>query len=340
VQPTNGVRGDAHTRAPGRIDDDMDERVEVGQAAHAVRRRWALVIVLVLVGAAAGWLRYATAGQMYEAKTSILVGPSLRWSSLTQDDVSVSQDLAHVYGDLAQRQPVLQPIVRDLDLPWTWQQLRGHIRVSFPSDAPQVLQITVRAPTAERAGAVAAALGQQLTAIAPGESQREAAARNFAWGQLQTVQADILKAQERLRRLQTQASVNGSFAPGVAAAQQALISEQQMYSSLLNVLANHPPTNRLEILEPAPATGAPVHPDPLRDVGAGAVAGLVLALMLAYILEFRRRRSRVAAERVPELPMPPSREARSDDEDNVVDRRRASFGEIRAERRRRGSGLA
>lgn len=316
-----------------------DDRVEVGRAAHGVRRRWALVLILVLIGATIGWLRYERSSPVYQARTSILVGPSLRWSSLTQDAVSVSQDLAHVYGDLAERQPVLQAVVTELQLPSTWQQLRSHVRVSFPSDAPQVLEISVTAPTPDQAAAMAAEIAKQVTGMGPGASQREAAARNFAWGQLQAVQEDILSAQERLRRLQTQAFASGVTTPGVVAAQQAVVTEQQMYSTLLNVLANHPPTNRLEMLEPAQASSVPIGPSLIRDVGGGALTGLLIALTLAYIFEFRRRsQARHPREGVPELPQPPSRFRRSTNSDEMESRRVSSEGREQVRSRRGSAG--
>jgi capsular polysaccharide biosynthesis protein len=315
-----------------------ENRVEVGRVANGVRRRWLLVVILMLLGAALGFVRYEQSGPAYQARISVLVGPSLRWSSLTQDDVTVSQDLAHLYGDLVERQPVLQATVTQLGLPGTWQQLRNHIRVSFPSDAPQVLQITVTAPTAERAAAMAAEIGKQVTTLAPSGSEREAAARNFAWGQLQTVRADIVRSQAELGRLEANASPGAAPAPGLAAARQALVTQQEMYASLLNVLTNHPPTNRLEILEPSEASSTPVGGNLVLDVGGGALVGLVAGLVIAYIFEFRRRAD-ASRRGVPELPLPPAQAAR---EDGDLDRRPVSIGTARGdderERLRRGRG--
>jgi capsular polysaccharide biosynthesis protein len=267
----------------------MTERVELGDVIRALLRRWSVLLVFTIAGAAAG-LGYTTlVVPVYQATTSILVGGSTDASDTTSEDIVTSQGLATTYADLARREPVLQGAIDELRLPGTWEQLQRHVRVSLPPNNLQLIVIAAEAGSPERAIAIAEEVANQLVALGPrsGDSTVE-----FVRDRLKELEDDIRSRESRIAELQASlaSATEGEqkeIQSRIAQLQALIISWQGNYTSLLEFLDRQGSANTLQVIESAHADPVPVRPNRKMNVILGAGLGLLLGSLLAYWLAFR-----------------------------------------------------
>jgi capsular polysaccharide biosynthesis protein len=267
----------------------MTERVELGDVIRALLRRWPVLLVFTIAGAAAG-LGYTTlVVPVYQATTSILVGGSTEASDTTSEDIVTSQGLATTYADLARREPVLQGAIDELRLPGTWEQLQRRVRVSLPPNNLQLVVIAAEAGSPERAIAIAEEVANQLIALGP--RSRDSTVE-FVRDRLEVLQDNIKTREARIAELQaslpsaTETEQN-TIQSRIAQLQALIISWQGNYTALLEFLDRQGSANTLQVIESAHADPTPVRPDRKMNVILGAGLGLLLGSLLAYWLAFR-----------------------------------------------------
>jgi succinoglycan biosynthesis transport protein ExoP len=137
----------------------------------SLRRYWAAIVALVVLGAVGGYLYAASKTPVYRASTSVLVTSELgnTGSDLVQGSTYV-QNLVSSYVVLASSPKVLQPVIDDLNLDTTPQAL-GH-RVSADSPLNTVLiNINVSGTdprdTADVADSVTKSLSDAVADVSP-----------------------------------------------------------------------------------------------------------------------------------------------------------------------------
>ena len=274
------------------MNTDIDGRMPT------VLRRWYLLLLLTIGGAGIGYVASSVVPPVYQATTSILVGQPLQAADLSKDDIEASQQLALTYADVVRRQPILDGVVKSLDLYASWQDLRDRVHTELPPDNPQLIVLTVDAASPGEAVDIASETADQLIALSPtgGEFQAATDIQDFVRSRLDALQRDIRQRQQQVRQLERELAVAGSALASqdlqrrIEAHQNLIIGWQQNYASLLNLLEAQESPNYLELLERAEADPIPVRPDIILNTGLGAGIGLFLAIGIAYLLEGGSRR--------------------------------------------------
>lgn len=292
----------------------MNDFVELRHISRIVRRWWWILIVTTMLAVLVGYTFTEQQTKIFRATTSLIVGPAIQNAPLDRRNFEISQELAGVYADIAQRQPVLQGVVDTLRLNQSWQSLRSQVRVD-PVAATQLLEISVEATSPELATAIADEVARQLILISPtalGDETEDESDR-FVRQRMARLQANIEAGQHRIDALQGSMS---DFA-GISLVQlrqrqdeiqmlETLIAAWETnYANLYSSLQEDEASAQLTVFEPAQARPTPVRPLLKLNLLISAVIGLGLGLGLIVWLGTADDTLRSADEVTDTLTLPP-----------------------------------
>ena len=145
----------------------MSQRVELRTIVVATLRRWWLVVPLTLFAAGVAFAVSLSITPVYRASTSVLVGGGLDDTSVSADDIDVSEHLTLTYADMVGRQPVLQGVVDSLGLRTTWQQLRTRVHGELVPGNTELIVITADGPSTQEATGIASLPSLSVTLTVP-----------------------------------------------------------------------------------------------------------------------------------------------------------------------------
>jgi Mrp family chromosome partitioning ATPase/capsular polysaccharide biosynthesis protein len=274
-------------------------------------RRYAWVLVLAaLVASLTTFFVLNGEPTMYEAKTRLLVGPTLDSPSPDINSLRIGGQLMTTYADLATTRPFLESINNKLDQKINLEVLGGMMEIRQNADA-RILTIFVRHTDPKQAVAIANAAAQSLIERSPSHDQTTAELRsklteqsrqleqvvsnaNAAIPKLEAEYASWAKQAEDLEALgQTpETSKDLAHAWGHMSFLMTQITEQRsrasdalrMLTTMYGLLSGAD-TNQIEIIEPAGAV-FPVNQNlPLR-AAASALAGMLLVMSLIFAYEY------------------------------------------------------
>ena len=260
--------------------------MELRQYAAVV---WKWLWLIVLATAVASFFSYMAARKqplIYEAKTTLMVGPALQKQNLSQADFWLGQALAQTYSEVARRQPIRQATMEALGLSWLPEY------VVKPVANTQLLEIRVVDTVPERAAAVASELANQLILHSPTQPQGEREQRRqFIEQQLNDLEANIKITKEEIAKLEH--ALDGMFSARqiadtqnqIAALQQKLNTYQGNYAQLLSSLGEGS-VNTLTVVEPATVPTVPIGPKKTLTILLAASIGFILAVGAAFLLEY------------------------------------------------------
>lgn len=125
--------------------DDREDVIDLMELFHVLLRRWYLILICGLLGAAAafGYTKIRIVPQ-YEASSMIYI---LEASDI---NLSLSKQLMVDFATLAKSRPVVEKVIDELELNATYEQLVSTITIANPSDT-SILKISVRNPDPELA---------------------------------------------------------------------------------------------------------------------------------------------------------------------------------------------
>lgn len=272
----------------------MNDFVELRQYVTAIRRRWWLILLGALLGAALGYGISQKLPIVFEATASLMVGQSIQATDLNSQDIQTSERLALTYAEIAERQPVLQGAVEALELPVHWQQLRRQVEVK-PVVGTQLLEVTAEAASPKEAQLLANEIARQLILLSPTSPQLNEAGQEsilFVRERLSSLESRIQNAQARIAELES-VMATASTATGMEVLQdevntlEGLITDwENNYAGLLGVVKEEKSANYLAIIEIAQLDPNPVRPVVQLNVLLASVVGLFLALGLVVMLEY------------------------------------------------------
>lgn len=250
-----------------------------GPALVGMRRRWKLVVGLVLLGALAG-LGYATARPPeFDAKSSLVVG-EVFGGSPTDDSVKASAALASSYADLARREPVLGPVATAHGL-GDWRRLQQQVHTQPGDKNPLLIQIQVTAESSDLASQLAEAIARQLVAMTANAPETSATA--FAQRELGRLETSITQTESRIDELngELDARPDGATATRLESElrdlRARLVELQTSYQAMLDRFGVAGAAGEIRIVEHAYAFTSPLRPDPLALTIAGMAVGLAVA---------------------------------------------------------------
>ncbi|MPZ63258.1 MAG: glycosyltransferase [Propionibacteriales bacterium] len=279
---------------PAEADRPAPEGDDIGQLLSRMRARLGTCITLTVLGGLAGFGYAQVQAPEFQAMTSLIVGDVIGGPA-DKEALDASASLAATYADLARREPVLRPVAES-GFAKSWQELQRRVHAQVGDKNPQLVQVTVLAPTAHKADELAAAVADQVVTMSRdrGNSKRS----RFANQQLARIEDKITATQERMDtvegRLNPDATPRnaGELADELLQLEETLDNLEDEYADMQQLTGADPDGAKVAILEHSYPSRTALRPDLIALVAAGAGTGLALAAGLAY-LSGRRRTVRV-----------------------------------------------
>jgi non-specific protein-tyrosine kinase len=249
----------------------------------AIVRPWIpLVIVSVLLAGGVAFLVSSVLPKTYEAKSTLIVGQSLSSANPDINQLLVSQRLSTTYATVATKRPILDAVIKDLNLGVTSTDLATRVRAEAPLDSA-LLTISAQDSDPNRAAAIANSMGEQLIAASPAIQGREAEIQS-------SIDSDVTATQNQIEAIQaqvTQLSALTDRTPKQDAdldtLDSRLVSLRATLASLLGLESGN--ANLLSVIEPAVAPTAPISPNRIQNTFLAAVLALLVVAGVIALIE-------------------------------------------------------
>ena len=257
--------------------------MELRHLVRTVRRWWWLVLLGGMIGAAAGYAFAAWQQPGYAADAIVLIHPEQTEGSSAFDEAQASSQLAATYRRLVSTRAVLQPVIDQLDLPRSVDELGDRVSTEAVVDLP-LLEIVARDPeprrAAEIANAVAASLDRQSREQARELSDQAGAA---IADRIVEVEAAIAEAERQVAELEQSPDAFDPENQDEFATRQARLESLEASLRSLQAAASTADVNAaiagawITLWSPAAAPEEPATPRTLLLIVLGALAGLMIA---------------------------------------------------------------
>jgi succinoglycan biosynthesis transport protein ExoP len=137
--------------------------VELKDYIRVVRKRWQIIVAVMLVVVAGAALATALSPKVYEAKTRLFVSTSgSSDSNALLSGSNFTQQRVKSYADVITTPNVLDPVIRTLGLKTTAASLGAQITATVPLDTV-IIEVAVTSASPRVAAQVADAVGRQFT---------------------------------------------------------------------------------------------------------------------------------------------------------------------------------
>jgi capsular exopolysaccharide synthesis family protein len=247
---------------------------------------WWLIAAATLIAAAVSFI--ATRGQpdVYEARTTLMIGRLMSDPNPTTGELVLGQELAAAYADIAKRQLVRDATMKALDI----RRLPEYQAQALLNT--QILEIYVKDQDPALAQQVANELAHQLTLLSPTNVQSEDQDhQEFLNSQIDNLETQIEETQAQIDQLQLDLG-NMISAQEITDAKTQLFGLETKLTTLQTNYANLISTtdqgasNTLNIIEPAALPARPVASTELTTIVLAAMVGFMLSTGAAYLLEY------------------------------------------------------
>jgi len=249
----------------------------------ALLRKWLwLVILLAVIAAAASFVISRRSTRVYQASVTLMVNQAANPAATAgYSDILTSERLAQTYASLLVSRPVLDETAQRLGI--SPRLLEGAITVTRVRDT-QLLQIKVDGTIPELTAQIANTLPEVFVARnAEMQLGRVAASKSKLEEEIANTEKDLADTQQQLKtitddaqrtRLETSlAQYRSTYSTLVASYQQVKLAEAQA-------------TNNIVVAEPAAVPDRPIRPRTQTNVLLATVAGALLALGIAFLIEY------------------------------------------------------
>ena len=219
----------------------------------------------------------------YEGTTTLIVGQSLSAVNPDYNALLASQRLSQTYADVATTGT--DPGQGHLEaLGTTPDELLKRLSADALRDST-LIKIVARDSDPNRAAAIANAVADELIAASPAIQGRAQDAQNFIDAELRSIQSQIESSQAEVSRLSGLPARSASQEQDLQTAQNRLVTLRSTYATLLASSSNSS-SNLLSVVEPAKAPLQPASPRPLLNTVLAAILGLLVALGIAFLIEY------------------------------------------------------
>ena len=260
-----------------------------------LRNWWWLAILIPVTAAGAGYaVTRGTTEVQHVARTAVLVGQTAAPAS-DLDEARLRQALVPTYAELVRKSVVTAPVVEKLQLAETAEDLANSLRVHTTEDT-QLIEIVVRRKDRAQAVEIANAVGDQLVALTANVAGPDQGTRD----RLAELNRKIAETQAQVESLSAQ-YFQLPVPPGTE--QPPLPGEGAFLLERINLLHTNirmwqesardleagipkevaPP---LTIVEKAATSHAVRAQSPERNALLAGAAGLLLAVFLAFALDY------------------------------------------------------
>ena len=147
--------------------------MELSDYLATLRRYWVAIVVIILVGAGAGFDVVRASTPLYKSTSSVFVSATSgeNASDLVQGS-AYTQNLIQSFAALAQMPSVLDPVIQELGLDVTAQTLAKSISADAPLNTI-IIEITVVNASPEMSAKVANAVAESLSTVAQSLSPKK-----------------------------------------------------------------------------------------------------------------------------------------------------------------------
>jgi non-specific protein-tyrosine kinase len=267
--------------------------MELRQYVSSLLRWWWLLVLSISIAAVASYVASSRQPRIYQTTTTLLVGQVIQKNNPSNNDFTTTERLAESYAQMAQRQPILQSTVESLGLNTSWQSLRWRVNAAS-IQRTQLLGISVKDSSPERAVAIADEIAYQLVLQSPSSPENKARQERslFVQSQLDDLEARIETAKSRVIELEAELDAALSarqiqdLQTEISNLETLITNWQANYSDLLDFLDGGDSPNYLTVIEPAQIPTQPVSPNVATNVMLAAAVGFALALAAALLLEY------------------------------------------------------
>lgn len=255
-------------------------------------RRWLWLVVLATISA--GLIAFWVSSRQpvtYEARSRLIIGPGIEGLNPGEKDFSTGGRLMQTYAELVTTRTVLQKVIDNLGLQITPDALERQLTIR-PTTETQFLTIIVEDSNPAQATAIANALAEELVFLSPtGDSESGAAVvREQMRDQTGQIEKNIANIEAGIVSLESELqSADNIERRRVLSDQLALERERLsgahatlalLYDSLQQAI-----TNQVKIVEAA-ITAEPLPTQVQLSVVMGAMAGLIISVVIALTFEF------------------------------------------------------
>lgn len=143
----------------------MEETIDLKEYFAIIKKRfWIIALITIVAATVSGVISYIRYVPVYQAKTTLIVSaePMNGTTVLTGDQIAVTQKLAVLYGEVITSRSVLEPVIKDLNLDMSYNQLAGQISVE-PVNETQIMNLMVQDVNPKRAKDIANHIPQVFT---------------------------------------------------------------------------------------------------------------------------------------------------------------------------------
>jgi len=257
------------------------ERPQDVNLAATFRTWWALLVVLTVAGAVAGFVVSSAMTPVYKGTASVLVG-DFDNGEVNNNEIQAMQSLTATYADIGRREPVLSGAAQDLGL-GNWRELRKSVHVVVPKESPQVIEVSVEGSNRSEVQRAAGAIADRLLEYVDPTS----GASDFVTPQLRRLEDAIKDSEDRLDELRAEQKKLGTDAPDslnleIRQTQTQIAAWQNNYAAFKELRST---SSQIAIreLDHADAARTPVRPDTRFNTLIGGFVGLLLGLAIVYL---------------------------------------------------------
>lgn len=260
--------------------------MELQELVQPLRRWWWLIALATLLALVSSILYTSQQPSIYQSTVTLMVGNAIQNLNPSNNEFTLTQQLADTYVDMVKRQPVQDGTRAALGL----SRLPEHY--AYRIARTQLFAITVADTDPARAQAVASELANQLILQSPaGTNQDHLQRQEFIRQQLNQIETGIVDTQNEIRNKQIeltqlfQARQIADTQAQIGALQGNLSTLQQTYANLL-ASTQRGSINTINVIEPPYLPSRPTDSDRMRLILLAAMMGFVLAAGAAYTLEY------------------------------------------------------
>jgi len=268
-----------------------------------VRWLWLIVLSGVVAASAAFWVSRQDKLE-YAAKARLIVGPGYSNPNPTINDLRTSGQLMQMYAELATTRQLMEEVVHALDIDVDPAKLDNHLDIKANTET---LILTIQATDKDPVRAVAMANGVAEALVRLPEGSM-AGVDESVNSRVTDVKAIIDRSNAMIKRL------DAALDSATDLEQQKLIRDQikdesnrltenhQTLATLYDSM-RETDTNRIQIIEPA-TEATPVASTARLNILVAALAGVLLALLIALALEYIDRTVKTAEQLARVVPAP------------------------------------
>lgn len=275
--------------------------MELRQLLRVGRKWWWLLMLSTILAVGVSYAVSLSLPRYYRASATIRIGQIIEQRNPDAASMAVVEHLAQSYSEMAHRRPVLQGVIDQLGLTSSPGALATQI-ITRLVPGTQLLEVTVTDPDPKEAALIANEVAHQLVLQSPSaRDQENQAQRAFIQSQVTDLQRKIEEAQTAVLALQRSITAKSSAAEindaraQLDALQIQISSWQDTYGTLLGQLEPSA-TNYLTIVEPAVIPTQPVARSLFQSILLAAAVGLLLAVVVALVVEYVDDTVREAAD--------------------------------------------